>query len=328
MGLKMARSVRCALGLVVVAALWQAPAAGAAIGTPIDLGSNETNVSSASITMTTTAAAPAGASIVVAAGKKNNGGGGPGPASCSDSGGNAYTTDAVLAAFQDTTSICSTHQLAGTLPSGSTITVTWSLTNGTGDPQRVRAFAVTGLGGPAPLDRKATASGVDAAPSSGAAPLTNQPNELLVGVIFNRDDSVGTAGFAPGSNGTTNNCAATGTPAYSAFPGLGSVSGALFQMHCTVGALGSYAAKATFSGTASWRAALATYRAAPEPATGPSGPSGQTPTALPADSSCAQLRKKLRRQRGRHAHTLSAHKSAQIGGNIKNTQRRLRRHNC
>jgi hypothetical protein len=320
----------CLLALLAAAALWQAPAAGAAIGAPVDLGSSESGSTLAtSISLTTTAAVPAGASIIVAAVSQGNSGP-PNAAACSDSGGDAYATDVTRSGGdREFASICSTHQLAASLPAASTVTVSWSGGSTVFD-KRVRAFAVTGLA-PSPLDRTSAASGSNTSPSSGTAAPTGQANELLVGAIVQAQESVSGAGFSPGTNGTANNCAATGTPTYSALPGVGSGVPALFQMYCAVGSIGSYAAQGTLTNGPTWDALLATYKAAPEPPA-PPGPSGTNPAGAsgqPTQSDpCGRLRKKLKRQRNRLAKTISTSKIAQIERNIEKTKRGLRRHNC
>jgi hypothetical protein len=247
------------LGCLIAAALAAAPAAEAAIGTPVDLGSSEAgSFTTGSLSITTSASAPAGASVVVTS--LSQGAFPPSAASCSDGAGNGYATDLTQADSGTLTSICSTHQIAATLPAGSTVTVSWSggssLLN-----ERIRAFAVTGLAA-APLDRTASAVGVGTTASSGAAPATTQPDELLVGAIVDRFNSASGAGFTPGTNGTANNCAATGTPTYTGLAGVGGGLPSLFTIHCTVAAIGTYAAQGTFGSSTTWKALLATYKAA------------------------------------------------------------------
>jgi hypothetical protein len=230
----------------------------AQIGTPVDIGSNQAeNVNSPSLSLTTTQAVPAGASIIVIA--VVEGFTIPTSASCTDSGGDSYSID-VSGGSAALATICSTPKLAAQLGAGATITVTWS---GGSAPFRLRvhAFSVTGLAA-APLDETASAHGIFTQPSSGVTATTAQANELLFGVIVDQDASVSNA-FNPGTNGTSNNCAATGTSTYTSLGGVGSNFPSLFGMYCVVSATGAYAASGTFAMAEGWDALLATYQAAP-----------------------------------------------------------------
>ncbi len=251
--------------------LWLLPAAAQAqIGTPIDLGSSEADlVTSTSLSITTSQAAPAGATIIVIANLVALGA----PlttADCSDNAGNAYHTDASNSGIPNAlTSICSTPPIAAQLNTSSTITVTWS--GGTARfKQRVHAFAVTGLASSA-LDNRASASGSSTSPACGAITLTTQANELLFGVILAANHNVASAGFSPGTNAASTNCAATGTDTYTSLGGVGTTPPALFGMYCVVSARAIYAAQATTNITAAgppdWEALLVTYKAAPPPTT-------------------------------------------------------------
>lgn len=221
-----------------------------------DLGSNETTgVSTTSLSITTTASAPAGASIIVVAVDDLPAiGVTPTSVTCSDSAGHSYVTDVLLGGGgggpqTGPASICSTHRIAGALPSLSTITVTWS---GGSNPQnqRVRAFAVTGLAS-TPLDRTASSAGHSTSPSSGATAVTSQADELLVGAIADYNSSTSVAAFSPGSG-------------YTALAGVGTANGpSLFAEYQIVAATGTYAATGTFAVNDAWRAVLATYKAAP-----------------------------------------------------------------
>ena len=242
------------------------PAAHAQIGTPVNIGSTQVVGSfSTTLNVNTTQAVPAGASIIVIANSQPNGGSAATPtgAACSDSASHTYNTDASQfnsnAAFGLTT-ICSTHGLTSQLSSGATITVTWS--GGSASwTQDIQVFLVTGLAG-APLDKTAANLGTSASPSSGTTAATAQANELLFGAILNGGRSASGAGFSPGSNGTANPCASTGTATYSNLGGIGSVAPSLFGIYCQVSATGAYTANGAFSLTSSWEAVLATYRGA------------------------------------------------------------------
>jgi uncharacterized repeat protein (TIGR01451 family) len=242
------------------------PAAQAAMSFVSDLGAAELNggLVPLALTITTTTAAPAGASIIILA--SGRGDTAPTSATCTDSAGHAYTTDVSQVGVAPNfylSSICSTHRIAAVLPAGSTLTITWT---GGGIPPiaRGQAFAVTGLAA-TPIDKTASATGTSTTPSSGATTTTTQADELLVGLIFDSSSNVAGAGFVAGTNGTTNNCATTGSPKYSALAGVGSVSSSLFSMFCIVAATGGYTAQATTS--SNWNALLATYKALLAPPT-------------------------------------------------------------
>jgi hypothetical protein len=247
------------LGIVLSAA----PSTQAAINFVADLGANEVTTNSLSIT--TTATAPAGSSIIMLTSARGDTT--PTAVTCSDGAGHAYTIDVSLSTPLSNTlgAICATHQIAAALPAGSTLTVNWT---GGGAPffGRARAFAVTGLAS-TPLDRTAAATGTSTSPSSGAAATTTQAEELLVGLINDITFNVAGAGFTPGTNGTTNNCATSGSPTYTALAGVGTVDPpSLFSMYCIVAATGAYAARATTT-TSTWQALLATYKALLAPPT-------------------------------------------------------------
>lgn len=242
--------------LILVLFGWLAATpAQAQIGTPVDLGSNESLTATAGapppLSVTTTASVPAGASIIVIAvsRRQSSGDGQVTSAVCSDSAGNTYNTDVSQneGAFSLTT-ICSTHGLAAQLPQGSTITITWSGGHGT-QLGRVHAFSVTGLA-TTPLDGTVSGAGTSSSPSTGTV-TTTQANELLFGAIMSEGDSASVAGFTPGSGYTT-------------LGGVGSTFPSLFGEYRIVSATGNYAANGTL-GTINpfWHALLATYKAAP-----------------------------------------------------------------
>jgi hypothetical protein len=221
-------SVTALAAVILVVLFSAAPTAQAAINFVADLGGNESGASPLSIT--TTAAAPAGASIIMLTSGKGDTT--PSSVACSDSAGHVYTIDVSQSTplFATLGAICATHQIAAALPAGSTLTVNWT---GGGAPffGRARAFAVTGLTA-TPLDKTATNTGTSTSPSSGATPTTTQADELLVGLINDLTANVASAGFSPGTNGTANNCATSGTPTYSALSGVGTAPAqpSLFSM--------------------------------------------------------------------------------------------------
>ncbi|HMH53673.1 MAG TPA: hypothetical protein VK548_25800 [Candidatus Acidoferrum sp.] len=256
------RRLVTALALVILPfVLSLAPTAQAAINFVADLGANEVDGGAGvSLSITTTAAAPVGASIIILSSGKGDVT--PSATTCTDSAGNTYTTD-VTQANSFLSAICATHRIATALPSGSILTVTWTAP---GFPLagRARAFAVTGLAS-APLDRTMAAAGISTSPSSGATAVTTQAEELLVGLINDLSHNVAGAGFSAGTNGTVNNCATSGSPTYSARPGVGAAAPSLFSMYCIVAATSAYQAQATTNST--WQALLATYKALLAPPT-------------------------------------------------------------
>jgi hypothetical protein len=102
--------------LLALLLLARATPAVAQIGTPADLGSNQTSTvgSPAPRSVATTQAALAGGSIIAIA-VSNTAFNPPTNATCSDGAGNAYTTDVSNTDHNALTTICSTHALAGPL---------------------------------------------------------------------------------------------------------------------------------------------------------------------------------------------------------------------
>jgi Bacterial Ig-like domain (group 3) len=259
--------LRTALLLTVLAFSWTSARAQITVfGT---LGSSQADTTNAtSINITTTQAAPAGSSILIVAASR---GFAPNTATCSDSAGHTYTTDVVLKGVGALTTICATHRIAAQLATGATITVTWPNVAVTHDQQAL-ALAVTGLKSLA-LDRTASAFGSGTSASSGTTGTqTNFANELLVGGI-RVDGTVSAAGLNPGTNGTSNNCATSGTPTYTALPGVGGSFNSLFGMYCIVSAQGLYVEQASLANPdprnpPHWDVVLATYIGASPTSTG------------------------------------------------------------
>src|SRR5262252_6773796 len=84
------------VAIATIPLMFLAAIAQAQIGTPVDIGSNQTAFGVAnSVGITTTQAVPAGASIIVIANSQPNGSGAATPTSvaCSDSAGHTYNTD-------------------------------------------------------------------------------------------------------------------------------------------------------------------------------------------------------------------------------------------
>jgi len=238
----------------------------AQIRTPVAIGSNFADVTiDATLAITTIQAVPAGGSILVATSGYFHSDP-PTSASCSDSAGNVYATDASERDNDILTVLCSTHGLATSLPSGSTIFVTWS--GGAGAyTERAEAFLATGLTA-APLDRTLAAVNISGSPTVTLPAPTSQANELLFAVVVHQNEPANDAGFATGDNGTGNPCATSGAPSYSQV-GIGVSSDqppSLFAMQCIVSATGTYQANATvLPDNTIWEMLLATYEAAPPP---------------------------------------------------------------
>jgi hypothetical protein len=256
-----------------------AAAAQARVVTPVSIGSNAAAATaSTSLSLTTSQAVPAGATIVLIAHDNLAGSGvAPSGVSCSDSAGNIYPLALAQGGTDHFDSVCSLSA-SSALPSGSTITISWS---GGSNPQDelIEAFSVAGVTA-SPLEQTAAATGTSTTPSTPATSTTAQAKELLFAAIADFGQSVSSAGFTPGTNGTTNRCTATGTSTYSSLGGIDESGQApsLFGMYCVVSATGSYSASATVSASAEWAAMLATYELAVTTSSTAVGPS-QNPSA-------------------------------------------------
>ena len=233
----------------------------APIGTPAALGSNAADsVITGALSVTTAQTAPAGSSIIVIAADVSVFGTNNVPgvsATCSDSAGNSYATDVTESNPEAAiTTICSAHGIPTALASGSSITVTWS---GAVNMQyeRAMAWSVTNLSIGA-ADRTATGIGIGSTASTGPTAVTTWPSELLFAAVLNE---LGTDSAAPGSNGTSNVCATSGTPTYTSLGSAGTSGAVLVGMYCVVSSLQAYNMTATFpSGRPVWEAVLATYK--------------------------------------------------------------------
>ncbi len=236
-----------------------AAAAHAQTVTPTGIGSNTDNSSASSLAVTTTQAVAAGASIVVIA-VDDDALGPPTSATCSDSAGDSFTTEVSQSSGSRLAVLCSAHALASQLASGSTVTVTFTGAGAATQDKVVRVFSVAGLAG-SPLDRTASAAATSTTPSSGATATTTQASELLFGAIVDGNASVSAGGFAAGANGTSNNCAATGTTTYSSLGGVDVGGGdSTYGMYCVVSATGAYVAQATLANSDNYLALIASYK--------------------------------------------------------------------
>jgi hypothetical protein len=227
---------------------------------------------------------PAGNSIVVSFAYKH-GVNTPLGVTCSDAAGNAYTTHVQAAHGSENVivGICSAHNIA-TLNAGQNITVTFS---GNVTDVDVSAAAFSGLVSPGTVDLVAGNTGTSTAPTTLPAGPSAQASELLVGAIGT--GRIGVA-FAPGTNGTANTCATSGTPSYTPLqPSAGGASVSLFPEYCIVSAVGSYVASGTIAapppGPADdWAAVMVSFRAAPNT---PTPTPTSTPTSTPTPTSTA-----------------------------------------
>jgi hypothetical protein len=232
-----------------------------AIGAPVGIGSNVADgLVPTSDTVTTSQAVPAGSAIIVTSvastifGPQANG------VACADSAGNTYmvavTNSSGVGYFS---AICSA-QVVNQLPSGGTITVSWSGVAPNGQTYLADAWSVTGLAA-SPLDQVASAAGTGASASSVATATTAQANELLFGAVLDTGSTASNSHFTPAGNGTSNTCASTGTSTFSSLGGIDSgTPPSLLGMYCVVNSTGSYAANATLLGNPFWQTIFATYK--------------------------------------------------------------------
>lgn len=214
------------------------------------------NGGGAPLTITVGTAVPAGHSIVVVAFEQNhNFAPLPATPTCSDPTNGTYAvehTDTHILQASSRLTICAIHGVS--LGAGQQITVT-----GEGTFTNVAvALHVSGLAAN-PLDRIRSTVGSGALADSG--PLTSptsQASELLIGAFGNAN---GSSIFTAGDNGTTVNCADSGTPTYTeAVQGGQSISTQTFAGYCLVDQVGTYRARASLT-SGVWLAAIVAYRA-------------------------------------------------------------------
>jgi MYXO-CTERM domain-containing protein len=249
---------------------------------PLGTGSTGNSLGT-SVTITTTGSVTAGDSIIVAVGTAND----FTTISCSDSVNGTYNTDIENNGdgFQQT-AICSKHNVQA-LSGGSSIMVSSTIAT----PIYASAFEFAGLAATSTLDGMASNTTANASPSVTLSAATSQANELLLGAI-NTNGSIVT--FMAGTNGTSNNCANTSSPTYSALPSASASGGSnlVFPEYCVVAATGAYQAAGTLSSSLSghWVALLATYReASPTVTNTPTVTSTPTNTATATATSTATV---------------------------------------
>jgi hypothetical protein len=275
----MALRVGLALLLAVLVPLPATSPARAVITFIGEIGSGAANAPS--LTITTTTGVPAGGSIIVVASASGISGNTPG---CHDSVNGGYSADSTqgAAVAMAVLNVCTKHNVAPT-PVGTTITVTWPGPTGTAELHAI-ALAATGLAATLPDQTTGTGSTLQmgSALTTPLSATTHVPNELLIGGFYVSVSPAG-AGFVAGTNGTANNCSNTGTPNYTAFPGVG-IAASLWAEYCTVSAQAAYAAKGTISASHSYVGVLATYAEAsptPTPTNTPMPTNTPTPTVTP-----------------------------------------------
>ena len=172
-----------------------------------------------------------------------------GAVGCSDTAGNVYNVDADRNnGGSGRVTICSAHGVAA-LSSGDKITVTYPAFSGY---TSATANEFSGLLPSGALDQTSTATGNNAAPSSGLTAPTSQANELLYGAIYFSGTNFAT--FAPGAGYTRTNPDLAGRP--------------LASEYQFVSAIGSYQANGALSKANQWAAGIATYRASGGACTG------------------------------------------------------------
>jgi hypothetical protein len=185
--------------------------------------------------------------------------------SCSDSKGNAYTTDITRVGVNGSVSICSTHGIPAAkvlVAAVDTITVTFAAG---GSNRSVTANEFSGLEATGTLDKTQSANANNNSPSSGATAATSQADEILFGAIWFSGSTAAT--FAAGSGACTGNPTGTYTLTN---PVIGNgLGGGLIRPLATeyrvATATGTYAACGTLSIGNQWAAAIATYKVAPTP---------------------------------------------------------------
>ncbi len=236
----------------------------------------------ASASVQTTAAVPAGGSIILLVSATGNVT--STTPTCLDSVNGPYTVEQTggSPAQSAVIAVCARHGVGAT-PAGTTITVTWPGAVSATQNQII-AIAATGLGA-TPFHRGIGTPSVQsgAALTTGAVSTTTAANALLVGGFY-VSSTVAAAGFAAGGNGTSAPCATSGTPFYTALPGVGAASFSLWAESCVVTATGAYAATGTLPGAGTGYVGVLVVYGTDEPAATPATTviSTSTPATAPA----------------------------------------------
>jgi hypothetical protein len=237
MGMRLPRAVRL---LAVVAALVLPAGVGLSAAFVGNIGTaTKTSFGNSSLAITVGASGvTAGDSIIVGFASGTF----AGAVGCSDTAGNVYSVDADRNnGGSGRVTICSAHGVAA-LASGDKITVHYPAFSGY---TSATANEFSGLLPSGALDKTSTATGNNAAPSSGLTATTSQADELLYGAIFFSGTNFAT--FTPGAGYTRTNADLAGRP--------------LASEYQFVSATGTYRANGTLSTANQWAAGIATYRA-------------------------------------------------------------------
>ena len=266
------------MGSVAIVAFGSAaigpPAAPARAATAFVQNLGQGSTFASPLSLITTASVTAGDSIVLAVATEDNGT----MPQCSDPVNGVYTVDSQNTADVRVV-ICAKHN-AQALPAGSTITVTGLTATGI----YAVAMQFTGLA-PIPVDRTADTGATlifSGAGTMGPVAATSQANEVLVAAFFY---SPGPDFLTPGTNGTANNCAETGTSTYTTAPTEGTTfTSKMTPMYCTVSAQAAYSASATTMNFLH-NGAFVTYKLAAPPTVTTTGSAlnyttGGTPAAI------------------------------------------------
>jgi hypothetical protein len=162
--------------------------------------------------------------------------------SCSDSRGNTYTVTANIVTGSGRLVVC-TAKVVNALNSGNTVSVSYS---GLSTTTLVSVNGISSLAAGGVVDKTKTASGTNASPSSGSV-VTSTANEVLMGAIAHNGNATATAG-------------AGYTVIGSVSAGSGISKRTLTPEFRLVNTAGTYAATASLTASAAWRAALVTYQ--------------------------------------------------------------------
>lgn len=174
-----------------------------------------------------------------------------GTVTCNDSGGNSYAVDRDVANGSGTSGVRTvilSAQVATALVSGNTITCTHPSVTA----RALSANEFSGLATTAAVDKIASATGNNAAPSSGATSTTTQASELLIGAIGVEGPTTET--FTAAANYTAIGRAGTSG-------GTSANNITMNPEYRIVSAAGAYSASGTLSASRKWATAIVTYKA-------------------------------------------------------------------
>ncbi len=175
-----------------------------------------------------------------------------GTVACGDTGGNSYAVDSNVANGSATTGVRTvilSAQVTTALVSGNTITCTHPSVTA----RALSAHEFSGLATSATVDKVATATGNNTAPSSGATTTTVQASELLVGGIGVEGPTTET--FTAGASYTIIGRAGTSG-------GTAANNITINPEYRIVSATGAFSASGTLSASRRWATPIVTYKAA------------------------------------------------------------------